>query len=242
MAHPWNEDNAEFIGHCTDKINLIMKKSFIFLLLISFGLFSCDMKRRNSSDTDIGKIKIEWTDSLKGDYSFQNRWSYKEGIYLNEYGQLSCDGLCPEGTEIKKESNGKIFADSLTAFYQLIDTTHQFHTIQSEAWCYEWDGTNYIIARQTGLDSVDCYTLLNSSTHCSLHFVLTNGFCYPSIELRSIIPTGNKIYECTGGYILIDRERWKQRILKSEFNFTFYHAENIVQPMYWKGKIVTKIE
>jgi hypothetical protein len=219
------------------------QKALIFiLLLIAFNSCSNEKKAGSISKSDEGWVKIQWTDSLHGDYSFHTRWDYPEGVYRNEFGQLSCDGLCPEGTESKKNKYGKIYSDSLAAFYNLVDTTHQFQTIQSEAWCYEWGGTNFIIGAYKGMDCVEFHTLMNSATHCSLNLIITNGLCYPSIQLVSITSAGNKTYNCSGGYVLVDPLLWKKGIFKSEFNFTFTHPENPRQPIYWKGLIITKIE
>ena len=47
---------------------------------------------------------------------------------------LICDGLCPQEIDKMKYENGKIYEDSLESFYKLIDTTHIFHSIESDAW------------------------------------------------------------------------------------------------------------
>ncbi len=216
-------------------------KKLLLITLLSFALFSCKIKNSPSSRTD-GEIKIEWIKNLKGDFSFQKEWSYPEGVYKNEFGQLSCDGLCPPETDAMKDNAGKIYKDSLKAFYQLVDTTHQFHSIQSKAWCYEWAGTDFFVARQKSKDSVECYTEMNMATHCSLNLDIINGSCYPGIELNSITSSDSKIYKCSGGSIKIDEVLWKQGIIKAEFSFNFHHPEKPAQPMYWKGKIYAKIE
>jgi hypothetical protein len=77
------------------------------------------------------KIAIQWTDHLDGDFSFKDNWSYPEGIYRNEFGQLSCDGLCPPEIYEMKDENGRIRDEQLTVFYQLVDTIHQYHSIRS---------------------------------------------------------------------------------------------------------------
>lgn len=91
-----------------------------------------------------------WREHLSDDFSFIEQWDYTEGVYQNEFGQLTCDGLCPPETDGMKDEKGMILVDSLTAFYQLVDTMHQFHTIQSDAWCYEWAGTNFATALKLG--------------------------------------------------------------------------------------------
>jgi hypothetical protein len=126
-------------------MNRLMKYILVSLIgLVTFG-FVIDSRFTDKSE----QIKIQWIDNLDGDFDFRTKWSYSEGIYRNEFGQLSCDGFCPEGTESMKDSEGKIHPDSLTRFYQLVDTTHQFYSISCEAWCYEWGGTDFITAKQT---------------------------------------------------------------------------------------------
>lgn len=98
--------------------NFINKILILLIGILSFG-FIVDTK---ITDKD-AEIKIQWVDDLKGDFSFRTKWSYPEGIYKNKFGQLSCDGFCPEGTESLKDNEGRIYTDSLTKFYQLVDTT-----------------------------------------------------------------------------------------------------------------------
>jgi hypothetical protein len=141
-----------------------------------------------------------------------------------------------------KDSSGKIINDSLGAFYKLIDTTHRFHSIQCEAWCYEWAGTDFINALQKSTDTIACATEMNSGTHCSLRLTIAHGFCSPEIELAGIAATGSRTYKCTSGLIEIDRKLLKKGILKATFDFHFDHKENPGQPMYWKGSIYSAIE
>ncbi len=187
-------------------------------------------------------IKIEWINELKGDFDFKTDWSYPEGVYLNSYGQLDCDGFCPEGIESLKDNEGRIFPDSLTKFYQLLDTTHQLHSIQSEASCYEWGGTDFIKAKQTDDDHVICSTQMNAATHCGLIFEIKDNLCVPRIELNSVSAHGIKTYYCNGGFIKIDKERWESGILKAEFDFVFNNTDEPDQKMFWEGKIYAAIE
>jgi hypothetical protein len=215
-----------------------MKHLLFFLLL--FGVISCDSTTQLKLNT--GEILITWYDNIDGDFSFKDNWTYPEGIYRNEFGHLSCDGLCPPEIDKMKNKNGKIFKDSLKAFYQLIDTTHQFHSIQSDAWTYEWAGTDFITVERVSKDSIVCYTLNNIATQSSLDLIIIKDIVKPSISLNSIAPNSIKTYPCNGGQIVIDRNLWNKGIMKAEFDFTFEHKENPAQPMYWKGKIYAKIE
>jgi hypothetical protein len=187
-----------------------------------------------------GHISIQWVNLVSKDFNFAKNWEYTEGIYKNEWAQLSCDGICPEGIEKMMDEKGKISIDSMTAFYKLVDTTHLFHSLQCDAWCYEYAGTNAINVLKNK-DTIECYTQQNAATHCSLKLKLINDDCTPTIELSSIAPDGDKTYTCNGGEIKIDNIALQKDTLKAEFSFTFDHPENPKQPMFWKGKILQKI-
>jgi hypothetical protein len=130
----------------------------------------------------------------------------------------------------------------LPIFYQLIDTTHQFYTIHCDAWCYEWAGTNFIKAEQKNNKKIKCYTMTNSGTHCSLIMEISTFFCIPRIELVSITSPGINIFKCKSGYLKIDKELWKQDIMKAEFSFDFHNTVEPNHRIFWKGKIYTAIE
>lgn len=208
----------------------------LFILCVVSSAFT-----RSTDSTDASKqIQIQWVEELPGDFSFRTQWDYPEGVYRNEAGQLSCDGICPERIYAMMK-NGRIIADSIAKFYQIVDTTHQFHSIECEASCYEWAGTDYITAEQNEQGSIRCYTLENSGTHCSLILNCSGDRCLPNIELNSITSPGTTTYYCTGGYLKVDKNSWKQRIIKAEFHFDFYNSDAPEDPIYWKGKIYSKI-
>ncbi len=215
--------------------------------IITYGLilFSSYLWAQNT----IGNVKIasvpitiKWVDKLSGNFSFTNNWSYPEGVYKNEYGQLSCDGLCPPEIDAMKDSTGRIYEDSLQAFYKIIDTTHQKHSIQCKAWCYEWVGTDFIEVFRKNKDSVNCFTMTGIATHCSLLIDIIESTCHAAIDLNSIVQGADSKYYCTNGYITIDKRLWKEGIMKAKFSFNFGHNENLKKPIYWKGKIYAKIK
>jgi hypothetical protein len=193
------------------------------------------------SKTAVMPVNIKWVTSVKGDFSFVKKWSYPEGVERNEYGQLSCDGFCPQEVYAMIDSTGKIIRDSLAAFYKIVDTSHQLHSIECKAWCYEWAGTDFIEAIHKTADTVYCYTLLNAATHCSLQINIVGNSCFASIDLNSIVNGGSAKYNCTNGYITIDKILWEKGIVKAVFSFNFEHKENPKKPIYWKGKIFTKM-
>jgi hypothetical protein len=118
------------------------------------GLISCGLTLYKNEKVKSGEIDIRWAKNLTGDFSFMKNWDYPEGVYKNEFGQLSCDGVCPPEIDRMKDDNGKIYEDSLNAFYKLVDTTHQFHSINSDAWTYEWAGTNFATAKRINADTI----------------------------------------------------------------------------------------
>lgn len=206
------------------------------LLLLIFPIISLSIPNQK-------EIEIEWTDNLEGDFSFSEEWSYAENVFINGFGQLVCDGFCEEGFQNMQDENGRIFDDSLSRYYQLLDTTHYYHTISCNAQCYEFVGTDYIQAIDLENDTIRCYTMCNAGTHSSLKFDIIGNKCIPKIELISVTPrfleVGTEIFPSNGGHIKIDKEYLEKGILKAEFDFTF---ENQNFPMWWKGKIYTPIK
>ena len=204
-----------------------------FYCFIAILAISCSQK---------DSINLEWVDNLPGDYSFAEKWDYNDNIFRNQFGHLVCDGICPEKLENMRDEEGKIYEDSLHKYYQLVDTSHIYHTIECEAQCYEWAGTNNIITIPTGKNGIKAYTLCNPSTHSSLKLNITGNRCIAAIELSSIASSGHQIFPCNGGYIKIDKKLWNEGILKAEFDLSF---ENILQPqdsLWWKGKIYKRID
>ncbi len=186
-------------------------------------------------------VLINWVDQLSGDFSFTNNWSYPEGVYKNEYGQLSCDGLCPPEIDAMKDSTGRIYEDSLQAFYEIIDTTHLSHSIHCEAWCYEYDGTDFFEVTRLSKDRFHCFTLTTISTHCNLNIDIVRNSCYAAVELNSIDSSGGEIFCCTKGNLTIDKSLWKAGIMKAVFSFNFENKGYPKEPIFWKGKIYARL-
>jgi hypothetical protein len=116
------------------------------------------------------------------------------------------------------------------------------HTLQCEAWCYEFAGTSEIEAIRINKDSIRCHTFADAGTHSVLEFYIVNNLIVnPRIELNSITD-GKFTYPCKDGFVKIDKNSLKKGILKAEFDMTFDHPENQKKAMYWKGKILAKIK
>ncbi|WDF65971.1 hypothetical protein [Flavobacterium sp. KACC 22763] len=215
-----------------------MIKLFIYAFLIIFFFTGSSIIEKNENL----EIKINWQKNVSGDFSFAKDWDYPEGVYRNDFGQLSCDGFCPQETDRMKDENGRIFKDSLARFYQLVDTTHLFHSIKSKTNSYEWSGTNFITVKKIGRDTIYCSTNKNAATHSSLILKIIKNKCVPEIELNSISGSAKKqIYVCKKGDIKIDTILWNNGILKAKFDFVFEHPENPNKPLFWKGKIYSQI-
>lgn len=219
-----------------------MKLIFIIFGLIFLNCFLCMQSPGNMIKNSSIPIKIKWVDHLSGDFSFKNNWSYPEGIYKTEFGQLSCDGIYPSEIEGMKDSTGRIYKDSLIAFYNIIDTSHLAHSIQGKAWCYEYNGADFIEVTRLSNDSVHCFTLTNISTHCSLNIDIHRNSCSASIDLNSISNSGHTIFHCIQGSIIIDKSLWSKGVMKAVFSFDFEHKENPKESMFWKGKIYSEIK
>jgi len=214
------------------------------ILIFGFILFNSYLWGQNTKETVKSAsipITIKWVDHLSGDFSFTKKWSYPEGVFRNEYGQLSCDGLCPPEIDAMKDSTGRIYADSLRAFYEIIDTTHQSHTIQCEARCYEYNGTDFIEVNRLSKERFHCFTLTTISTNCSLNIDILRDSCYATIDLNSIEKSGSEIFYCTNGNITMDKNLLKKGIMKAVFSFNFENKENPKEPIYWKGKVYARM-
>jgi hypothetical protein len=207
----------------------------LLVIVCGLTLFACHHKQ----EVD-GELTIEWQEQLKGDYAFAKAWDYPEGVYKNSYGQVSCDGFCPPETDAMKDSTGRIYKDSLSAFYALVDTTHRFHSLQGEAQCDEYAGADYMIAQRKH-DTVVCYSLCNAATHCSLHLRIIGDHCRAEVKLLSIAGGNTRTYRCKSGFIRIDRGAWKQDTLKAEFDMAFEKDSLSGKPVSWKGKTDTPI-
>lgn len=225
-----------------------MPKTLIFsILFLYFSLPSFAQWRVVRSNegkirlTNSVPVKIKWVKELKGNFSFKNKWEYPEGVFRNSFGQLICDGFCPEEVENMFGPGGRIKKDSLKSFYKFVDTSHIPHSLSSTARCYEWAGTEFIEATRKSPDTVFLASATNAGTHCSLELTIAGDICYPVINLISIVFGGSAVYYCTDGFITIDKTFWDKGIIKAIFSFNFRHDKDPGTPMFWKGKIYAKI-
>lgn len=211
-------------------------KKLIFLLLLTNSIWNNAVFGQ--------KITINWVENLSGDYTFSKHWSYPMNVEVKDDGRAGCadGGFCPERCYNMLDSNGIVLKDSAYIFYQLLDTMPQFYSIQCDARCFEWAGTNFIHTIRKGKDHVFCQTALTLATHCRLTIDIEKSFCNPSIILNSITSSDQKIFICINGSISIDKKLWEMEILKAEFSFYFENKEDPNKPFFWKGKIYSKIQ
>ncbi len=224
-------------------------KGLLLIVLVCCG--DCTYAKRNIPAKPTA-IKVQWADKLVGDYSFKNKWDYPEGVYRNTFGQLVCDGICPEGIEQMLDNAGRIYPDSLRTYYTLVDTIHQYHSFVSSTSAPEWAGTDYIEAdtllqaKPGALTTFRCHTLCNAATHSSLYLSIVGGWCYAEIKYNSIMPTGKgtsgpTIYVCTSGSFVLDKAYWARGIMKADFSLSFAPAPGSSHKIYWKGRIYCKM-
>ena len=222
-----------------------MKIKFILISLLLLIGISC---KTNGEKTDSeNKIKIEWVENLNGDFSFKEKWNYREGIYRNQEGELRLDtGLFPPEIEgminRMKDKTGKIYKDSLTKYYKIIDTTHVFHSIKSEANVYENTVYDHMEFKKMKNGGIKGETINNVSGYSHLHIKLENEYCYAWNDFKSFRDLGNHIFNLKSGKILIDKSLFQQGIIKAKFEFNFKNTLELRKKLSWKGKIYSKIK
>lgn len=220
-----------------------MKKYLKYILLSLFCLIKV-ISFAQYTDEEFPAVEIKWVDDLPGDFSFVNNWEFPLGVETKADGKAGCadGGFCPERCYGMLDSDGIVLKDSADIFYQLLDTTHIHYSIQCEARCYEFAGTNEMIVIQSDKHNFHCYTTTGIATHCSLNLDLNHDICYPYIYLNSITDEGETFFYYKSGFIKIDKNFLEKGILKAEFDFTFANPSDTHEPVYWKGKIYATIE
>lgn len=221
-------------------------KSYLSAFCVICITLACNGNKENkslNSTENSTPFSIVWKDILQGDFAFAKDWSYPEGIYKNQFGQLSCDGLCPPETDRMKDEDGKIYKDSLTAFYQLVDTTHIYQTLQSESEFPEFLESPEITVKRRDQNTVIATTAQNSATHTVLTIkIIKDKYFSSTVELNSIKANENSTYSLLYGDLEIDQQEWKKGLMKAKFNFLFKDPKNPKTPIKWNGKIFAKVE
>lgn len=210
------------------------------IVILTFGLFAQEDSLTEGSATSL--IPVLWKPLSSNDFTFHEEWSYPMGVYTNPWGQLSCDGLCPKEVDRMKDDQGRIYEDSLEAFYNIVDTTHLYHTIDCEAEMYEFAGTDFIRFKKFQ-DVLTGVTEGTPSTHASLNIVIDNERCIAWVEYNSILPDRPQMkFPLSAGRIILDPKLYEQGVVKGYFDFRFKNHFEPDFPLHWKGYIYSEIE
>lgn len=186
------------------------------------------------------RIPIKWDTAIVGDFSFKDKWHYPEGVYVNQWGQLSCDGLCPPEIDRMKGPKGKLIEDSLEAFYSIIDTTHIYYSLSCNVkHAFEY-GDAYDASCQQNEDHLLYMTHGTVSTHCGMIWIIdtrpqAGDSIGAYINLNSIIPGGDRLYQLISGEVKIDPVLLEQGILKAQFDLVFENDHEEHPTQSWKG-------
>jgi hypothetical protein len=221
-----------------------MRNNFCIWLIIF--CFAIEFNANSQTIKDLSKassVSITRIKKIGGDFSFIHRWEYPLGVEKMKDGKAGCSdgGFCPQRCYGMLDSNGIVLKDSAELFYQLLDTAHIPFSIQCEARCYEFAGTNTVQTFRKN-DTIVCISDATISTHCSLEIYLIKDKCIPVVVLNSIRKDSDKIFYAEKGFITIDKNYFKKGILKAEFDFTFANPDDKQEPVFWKGKIYSDIQ
>ncbi|WP_145996327.1 hypothetical protein [Dysgonomonas massiliensis] len=211
-----------------------MKTIYYLKFIVLFLIIS------SSCTTATDKVNIRWADLSEQDFSFASQWSYAEYIIINQYNQPIQDGITYPEIERMMDENGEIKNEYLSEYYQLVDTTHQYHTIECTSNAPQFYETNFIEVRQIATNEYGAATLMNVSSHASLHISIIDNKCHPSINLTSINPEIDfKVTLDKNNSIIIDKRLLEKDTLKAVFEFNF--KDNTNNTIWWKGKILAPI-
>lgn len=187
------------------------------------------------------KFEIDWLKEMNEDFSFRDQYSYPEGVYKNQFGQLSCDGICPDGIDIMKDSNGKIIKDSISSFYQIVDTSHIYHSLASQTNVYEWLSADYMVFNQSSNGIIVGESETNVATHSSLFIKLEDNHFDAWIEFISFTNIEKQIFPLKKGTLKLEKEGFDKGIVKGFFDFKFTNTLDPDLEIYWIGKIYSKV-
>ncbi len=211
------------------------KTLFNYLLLLFIALDLTSQVTHGITTLDNIKVKIQWTQKLEDDFSFNNKWSYPEGVYRNKWGQLSCDGFCPEEAYKLMTDSGKVYEDSLESFYNIIDTSHLHYSLSSKTNSIGYSNSDFISFRIDSEEKILGASQTNASGYSRLFIELSEDSCTAWIEYRSIYNTDIELFRLVKGSIKIDQSSYERGIIRGVFDFVF--TENY----YWEGKIYSAI-
>jgi hypothetical protein len=214
------------------------RSSPILIFAISLGFL---LKSSSIDKKDEIQIEISWFTNLKGNFSFASKWSFAANVGLNDAQQIACIQNCSERVQKMMNDDGLILGDSTDVYYQLVDSTRKYHTLESRSTLVDWKPSNFIKVRKYGSFILEGSVLADSTSNCSVFFRIKDNFLTAWAYHKS--DNGiSKIFRLNGGKIFLDDEAFSKGIFKATFSFTFENEVNSLKPLYWSGKIYTKIE
>ncbi len=218
-------------------------KYLIAISLLAFSSLGIAQENDTSKEHFVLEIPILWKTISSADYGFHQEWSYPEGVYINQWGQVSCDGICPTEIDVMKDDQGRIYDDSLESFYQIIDTTHLPHTIRcSNMSMYEFAGTDIIHFTGSGGQFIG-ETEVNAATHSTLYIQIKDAMCSAWVRYVSILPDRPEMFfYMEYGRIILDPIAYEQGIIKGFFDFRFSNELEPSVPLIWSGFLYAPIE
>jgi len=209
--------------------------------LILFVLFGLLMKSSSTYKKDDIQIEISWFTNLKGNFSFASKWSYASNVGLNDAQQIACLQNCPDCVQKMMDKEGLIISDSTDAYYQIVDSTRKYHTLESRSTLYDWKPSNFIKVRRYGNFVLEGSVIPDSSSNCSLFFRIKDSYL-TAWAYHKADKGESKIFRLNGGKFFLDTEAFDKGIFKATFSFTFENDINSLKPLFWSGKIHAKIE
>jgi hypothetical protein len=215
-----------------------LKRFSILILCISLGL------QLNSSSTfkkDDIQIEISWFTNLKGNFSFATKWSFSDNVGLNAAQQIACLQNCSDRVQKMMDADGLIISDSTDAYYLLVDSTRKYHTLESRSTLFDWKPSNFIKIRKYGNFIIEGSMIPDSTSKCSMFFRIKDNFL-TAYAYHKPDKGESKIFRLNGGKIFLDELAFSKGIFKASFSFTFDNDINSLKPLYWSGKIYSKIE
>lgn len=214
---------------------------FAFLLFIRI-LNSCavgvnEFLGMNTTEKESFSIEISWFDQLKNDFSFANKWEYAEDIKLNDYQQIIC-WKCPPRAQKMLDKRRKIVSDSMSVFYQLIDSTRHYYSLESRSTVTNLKKNHFIEVKKYGDFTIEGFSKSKDTSNCSLFFRIKDDYITSWIYFKN--ESGMKIYQLKDGKFFADKSAFERGILKANFSF-IYQSDNSFKACYWSGKIYAKI-
>ena len=205
-------------------------------ILLGFLLNSSSVNKKD----DI-QIEISWFTNLKGNFSFASKWSYASNVGLNAAQQIACLQNCSNRVQKMMDEEGLIISDSTDAYYQIVDSTRKYHTLESRSTLSDWKPSNFIKVRKYGNFTIEGSVIADSTSKCSVFFRIKENFLTAWAYHKS--DNGKStIFRLNGGKIFLDDAAFAKGIFKATFSFTFENEINSLKPLYWSGKIHAKIE